>query len=263
MNEIVCTSPSQPKNDAEYLLDIRDYIRWIYKQSTFLQWSFALATQRLPCTIAEFPVTYLGIPLSVAKLPKTTLQPLVDRVADRLPTWKGKLMNKSGRLALIKSTLTAISVHIVICIRLPAWVIKALEKIMKAFLWTGTEVLNAGKCLIAWAQVQRPKDFGVLGVRNLKLSSQSLRLRWLLQQRTEPENLAAQLQDSEHRDFQEFFNASLRFGSQMAVEPCSRRMPGLMDAQSSSWLLISLLQSDRRPLPQGRLPRRLQTVVDG
>lgn len=168
-----------------------------------------MATQRLPCTIAQFPVIYLGIPLSVAKLPKATLQPLVDKVVDRVPTWKGKLMNKSVRLALIKSTLTAISVHIAICIRLPGWVFKALEKIMKAFLWTGTEAISVGKCLIAWAQVQRPKDLGRLDVLNLKLSSQALRLRWLWQQRTQPDNLAALLQDTENKDIQAFFDASI------------------------------------------------------
>jgi hypothetical protein len=37
------------------------------------------------CQQAEFPVKYLGIPLSVSKLPKSMLQPLADRVIDMLP----------------------------------------------------------------------------------------------------------------------------------------------------------------------------------
>lgn len=82
----------------------------------------ARATQLMPCAVTEFPVSYLGIPLAVSKLPKSALQPLVDRVADRLPTWKGHLMNRSGHLALIRSTLNAIPVHIATCIWLPAWV---------------------------------------------------------------------------------------------------------------------------------------------
>ena len=38
-----------------------------------------------PCSISDFPCTYLGIPLSVRKLPKAALQPFVDKVFHRLP----------------------------------------------------------------------------------------------------------------------------------------------------------------------------------
>jgi hypothetical protein len=89
------------------------------------------------------------VPLLVWKLPKSSWQPMIDRVTDRLPPWKGQLMNCSGRLELIKSTLTAMVVYISICMGLPPWVIKALEKIMKAFLWTGFDIVQGGKCLLA------------------------------------------------------------------------------------------------------------------
>lgn len=121
----------------------------------------ALTTSLLPCQVVDFPVRYLASPFQWVS---SALQPLVDRVADRLPTWKGRLVNKSGRLELIKSTLTAIPIHIAICIRLPGWVFKALEKIMKVFLWTGTKVVNAGKCLVAWPKVQKQKELGGLGI---------------------------------------------------------------------------------------------------
>jgi hypothetical protein len=68
------------------------------------------------------------------QLPKSALQPLVDRDADKHPTSKGKMMNKSGRLALIKSTLLAIPIYMSLSIGLLPWVLKALEKIFKAFL---------------------------------------------------------------------------------------------------------------------------------
>jgi hypothetical protein len=45
-----------------------------------------LATGLFPCQLVAFPVKYLGIPLSIAKLPRSVLQPLVEQVADRLPT---------------------------------------------------------------------------------------------------------------------------------------------------------------------------------
>jgi hypothetical protein len=75
------------------------------------------------------------MPLSIAKLPKYVLHPLVDRVAEKLSAWNGQLMHRSGWLTLIKTTLCAIHVHTSISIELPGWLLKALQKITSAFLW--------------------------------------------------------------------------------------------------------------------------------
>ena len=61
-----------------------------------------------PGRIDPFPIHYLGIPLGLKKLSKTALQPLVDKVAKRLPSWKAGLLNRAGRTILVKSTLSAI-----------------------------------------------------------------------------------------------------------------------------------------------------------
>ena len=42
----------------------------------------------LPCEIASFPCKYLVLPLSLHKLSKQQLWPLLDKIADRLPNWK-------------------------------------------------------------------------------------------------------------------------------------------------------------------------------
>jgi hypothetical protein len=69
--------------------------------------------------IAEFPIKYLGLPLSVGRVPKAALHTLVDQMADRLPSWKGHLMHWSERLALIKTTLAAIPVYTTMSQKLP------------------------------------------------------------------------------------------------------------------------------------------------
>jgi hypothetical protein len=52
-------------------------------------------------------------------------------------------MKKSGRLALIKS-MSAIPIRTCLILDMPPWFIKALNKILKAFLWTGTDVMWGG-----------------------------------------------------------------------------------------------------------------------
>lgn len=51
----------------------------------------------LLCKIDEFPIKYLGLPLSLKRLTKAHLQPLIDKLADILPAWKADLMTKAGR----------------------------------------------------------------------------------------------------------------------------------------------------------------------
>jgi hypothetical protein len=101
----------------------------------------AVAMSHFPCQVTYFPLKYLGIPLSIGKLPKTVLQPIVDQMADRVPTWKGGLMHRSGRLTLIKSTLAAMPVYTSIAMRLSKWLTNSMQKIMRSFLWSGTEVV--------------------------------------------------------------------------------------------------------------------------
>jgi hypothetical protein len=96
----------------------------------------------------------------VTKLPKAALQTLVDRVVDRLPVLKGRLMHHSGHLALIKSALTTIPIYTSISIGLPTWMHNALQKIMMVFLLTDMNMVQQGNCLVAWKHVQRPLRLG-------------------------------------------------------------------------------------------------------
>lgn len=66
----------------------------------------------MPCQVIQFPIKYLGLPLSVKKIPKAHLQPMIDEVAARLPAWQGPLMPRSSRLVLIRTVLTSIPVYI-------------------------------------------------------------------------------------------------------------------------------------------------------
>jgi hypothetical protein len=44
----------------------------------------------LHCQISQFPITYLGVPLSTGPIPRSYIWPIVDKVAAKLPGWKGR-----------------------------------------------------------------------------------------------------------------------------------------------------------------------------
>jgi len=55
----------------------------------------------LPCALIDFPCRYLGLPLTLKKLTKAQIQPIIDRIADQLPGWKADLMTKVGRMVQV------------------------------------------------------------------------------------------------------------------------------------------------------------------
>jgi hypothetical protein len=59
---------------------------------------------------------------------------LIDKVVRKLPRWKGKLMNKSGHLALVNSVLSSIVLYHMIVFTLSKWDIKKIDKIGRNFI---------------------------------------------------------------------------------------------------------------------------------
>jgi hypothetical protein len=128
--------------------------------------------------------TYLGLPISDKNLNRTTLMKWVDKIADRLPNWKARLLNLAGRTALVCSVLSAIPVYLFIALNVPKWVIKAIDKVRKGFVWRGRKEVNGGSCLVAWDKVTRPLKLGGLGIPNLQHMCWALQAKWLWLQKT-------------------------------------------------------------------------------
>ena len=152
---------------------------------------------------------YLGIPLGLKKLRKVELQPLVDKVANRLPSWKANLLNRAGRTVLIKSTLSAIPTHIALAINISPWVIKCIDKCRRNFLWRGADTAKGGHCLLAWPRVCRLPDLGGLGIIDLQLFGYALRMRWLWLRRTDDTRSWLHLPDVTERPVEQLFSASI------------------------------------------------------
>lgn len=141
--------------------------------------------QHLGCPIVDLPITYLGIPLTIRRPTAAQLQPLVDRMAGKLPSWKSRLMQKPGRLALVKSVLGAIPLHQLLVLAPSKKTLKLMEKIERGFLWEGRAAANGGSCHVNWRRVCRPTSLCGLGVQDLERAGLALRLRWQWLSRTD------------------------------------------------------------------------------
>jgi hypothetical protein len=82
--------------------------------------------------------------------------------------------------------LTSILIDLAMTIHLPAWAIKAIDKIRRGFLWRGRKEASGGHRLIAWPIVCQPQEFGCFGIFDLKLLSYALKGEMALDAKKEP-----------------------------------------------------------------------------
>jgi hypothetical protein len=86
----------------------------------------------------------LGLPLSPKKLTREQLQPIIDRIADQLPSWKADLLSKPGRKILVQFVLTGMMIYLAMALDFPAWAYKAINKLCRDFFWRGHNKAKGG-----------------------------------------------------------------------------------------------------------------------
>jgi hypothetical protein len=135
--------------------------------------------QAFPASRVNFPMKYLGLPLSVTRLKRIHFQPLEDKVARKLVPWIGKHVTMAGRTSLVKAVLTSIVIYYNTMLEIPLEVLMKIDSIRRAYLWAACDKVSGGKCKVNRDLVCKPKDKGGLGILNLAKFASPLRLRWL------------------------------------------------------------------------------------
>ena len=134
-----------------------------------------------PGKYSSLPGKYLGLHLHYRNVKRTDLQPLIEKINNRLAGWKGKLLSKAGRETLVKSVLSAQPTYHLTVFPPKKWLLHSIDKMRRNFLWKGNnpEACSGGHCLINWPTTCLPKSKGGLGILDLDRFARGLRLRWL------------------------------------------------------------------------------------
>lgn len=109
------------------------------------------AATTLRCKTGSIPFTYLRLPIGANVSRVRAWDPVIERMAKKLASWKSKMLSIGGRITLIKSSLTNLPVYFMSIFPIPKGVIEKINKIIRAFLWSGDSKKKAIS-LVAWNQ---------------------------------------------------------------------------------------------------------------
>eukprot|EP00253_Pinus_taeda_P029276 PITA_29276 len=121
-------------------------------------------------SIASFPSKYLGAPLLASAQKHSSWTSLLERLEARLLLWTHRSLNMASRLVLIKAVLQSMPLYLFSILAAPKWVLKAIKKLQRNFLW-GSTGPNRKWALVKWEKACLPKKAGGIGLRDPKHSN--------------------------------------------------------------------------------------------
>jgi hypothetical protein len=139
-----------------------------------------------------FETKYLGLPTPEGKMSRGKFQSLQAKLAKCLIEWDDTHKSQAAKEVLIKAVAQAIPLYVMSVFKLPFGMCDELTRMIRRYWW-GAENGRRKTHWVAWDIMLRPKDYGGVGFRDMRLFNQALLARqaWRLLQH--PETLCARI----------------------------------------------------------------------
>lgn len=118
------------------------------------------------------------MPLISTRLRYEDCVQLKDRTQQRIASWTNSRLSYGGRALLIQSVLLSMQTYWCSLFILPQKIIKEIEAMLRAFLWSGIHLKKIG-AKVSWLEVCSPKAEGGLGLKSLQVWNRATMLRHL------------------------------------------------------------------------------------
>jgi hypothetical protein len=136
-----------------------------------------MASMFLNCRLGHVPFKYLGLPVGANPRCLSTWKPMLDIIRRRVASWGNKYLSFGGRIVMLNAVLNAIPIFYLSYMKMPCSVWREMVKIQRKFLWSGLTTQRKISW-VRWDEVCKPKKDGGLGIRNVKLTNDSLLAKW-------------------------------------------------------------------------------------
>ena len=124
---------------------------------------------------------YLGIPSIHGRMNPNPYQPLIEKVATRLTSWKTKYLSSAERITLAQSVRNSIPLYTMQSALLPLGMLSAIDKKVRQYIWGSSED-RKGISLVSWKEITRSKEHEGLGIKQMHCMNVALmaKLGWRL-----------------------------------------------------------------------------------
>ena len=110
---------------------------------------------------------YLDLPSLVGRNKKASFSAIKDKLSKKLAGWKGKLLYKAGKEALIKAVAQAIPTYTMSCFKIPDSLCDELTSMIRNFWW-GQKGEEKKMAWLSWDKFCEPKERGGMGFKRLQ-----------------------------------------------------------------------------------------------
>ncbi|CAJ2658361.1 unnamed protein product [Trifolium pratense] len=134
------------------------------------------AASALCCKVGKIHFLYLGLQIGGDPWRLVFWESVLSRIKNRLSGWKSRFLSFGGRLVLLKSILTSLPVYALSFIKAPSGIISSIESLFIKFFWGCEDSRKIS--WVSWKSICLRKEFGGLGVRQLREFNLALLGKW-------------------------------------------------------------------------------------
>ena len=165
------------------------------------------------CKVGVWPMTYLGMPVSVNKITKSQLNFVADKAKRRLGAWKGDTLSTGGKAVLLNSCLSSIPMYTMGVYLLYERNYQALDAVRKRFFWQGTNKKHKYH-MVKWEALIRPKEFGGAGFMDIRAMNICFLVKWIERVEKNENSICVQLLCKKYLGDKSIFQLTRNVGSQ-------------------------------------------------
>lgn len=136
---------------------------WFSKSTPLMGIAATIRTFR--ANFADNTETYLGGSVTAAR--PSDFEGLIQKVDNRLHTWKARLLSPAGKLVLMKAVLESLPIYHMSTTPIHISVLDKIKSRCIQFFWGTGKTGKKGICYVKWSLISTPKSEGGLGMRDL------------------------------------------------------------------------------------------------
>ena len=120
---------------------------------------------------------YLGMEVGGNPRKKQLWEPVMNKISNRLSSWKGRFLSLAGRICLLKLVFTPVPLFYLSFSKAPESVCKNIISMQRKFLW-GWGKDTKPISWVSWEKACQPKEEGGLRIKDIRILNVALLAKW-------------------------------------------------------------------------------------